>query len=224
MPRKLRFAPPGHNLHITQRGNYGQQTFFTDADHFIFLELLSQSTSLHSTEVLAYCLMPNHFHLILRGHEPASISRFMQSVSGQYAQYIHDRLGRLGRFWQNRFYSCLLDNAHLVAALRYVELNPVRAHMVAAAEEYLWSSARIHQGGAAAPPWLSTSTFHELFTPEEWQARLADGQSIAEQMALRSATNSQEPAGSLEFIHEMESTFGRRLRSATAGRRSKASV
>src|SRR2546423_537060 len=127
MPRQLRFAPPGYNLHVTQRGNYRQQTFFTSSDYWVFLGLVSRYAPATSVDILAYCLMSNHFHLILRGHHADSIPQFMQAINGNYARYMHERLIRRGRFWQGRYYCCVLDNAHLVAALRYVELNPVRA-------------------------------------------------------------------------------------------------
>ena len=127
MPRKPRFAPPGFYLHITQRGNYRQRTFYSDRDHALFQELLALHADARKIDILAYCQMSNHFHLIARGYNDGSVSRFMQSLTGQYAQQLHGRLCRRGRFWQDRFYSCVLSETHLELALRYVELNPVRA-------------------------------------------------------------------------------------------------
>ena len=219
MPRKLRFAPPGYNLHITQRGNYRQRTFFEDRDYLYFLNIVANHAAALSVDVLAYCLMPNHFHLILQGHQEHSISRFMQILNGRYAQYIHGRLVRQGRFWQTRFYSCVLSNPHLVAALRYVELNPVRANIVDHAASYAWSSARIHAGQAPAPAWMNTSTFNELFTPPEWQTWLAEGQPDSENAAIRRATNLEIPIGTPAFIERLEATYNRRLQPQTAGRR-----
>lgn len=218
MPRKHRFAPPGYNLHITQRGNYGQRTFFTSHDHRFFLNLVAEHSLDDSVDVLAYCLMPNHFHLILHGHQTGSISRFMQSLNGRYAQFIHSRLQRQGRFWQSRFYSCVLDSAHLVAALRYVELNPVRANMVPCAPDYPWSSALIHTGQQPPPSWLNISAFGELFTPTEWQQFLADGQPSEEQALIRRATRHAAVAGSPEFIGSLEVAFSRNLQVHSPGR------
>ena len=211
MPRKPRFAPPGYNLHITQRGNCGQRTFHTRQDYQRFLDLLAHYAPAHGVDILAYCLMPNHFHLLAHGHRIDSISDLMRSLNGRYAQYIHGRLVRRGRFWQNRFYCCLLDNAHLVAALRYVELNPVRANLVTDAVEYAWSTASIHVGATATPHWLQMSTFNELFSHAEWVAKLAEGQLTFEQVTIRDSTQREIPLGTPAFLHELETTFNRKL-------------
>lgn len=219
MPRQPRFAPPGYNLHVTQRGNYGQQTFFTDYDHTIFISLIAHYAHTASVDVLAFCIMSNHVHFILHGHLPDSISHFMQSVTGRYAQYLHYRLRRRGRFWQSRFFACALDNPHLVAALRYVELNPVRAHMVSNPFDYPWSSAIAHAGLAAPPPWLNLSTFEQLFTPLEWQASLTELQPSGEEAAIREATRRNLPAaGSPEFVQALQLVANRKLERYPVGR------
>ena len=219
MPRNRRFAPPGYNLHITQRGNYGQQTFFGPHDHRFFLGLVAEHADTHAVDVLAYCLMPNHFHLILHGHQSGSISDFMQAVNGQYGQAIHARLFIKGRFWQDRYYSGVLDNAHLVAALRYVELNPVRAGMVSRAVDYQWSSASVHVGDTPPPKWLKMSTFHELFTPEEWRRCLVEGQTSSDQFSMRTFNRQTSGVvGSLDFVRSLEATFRRKLQAGRSGR------
>ena len=210
MPRKLRFAPPGYYCHITQRGNYGQETFFSDSDRRLFLNLLGHHADARQVDVLAYCLMSNHFHLIARGTQDGGISRFMQGLNGQYAQLIHGRLSRRGRLWQERFYSCVLDGAHLRSALRYVELNPVRAGMAADACRYPWSSAVFHAGSATAlatPRWLDMRTFDELYTVAEWRAYLAEGGSRVEHAAIRGATQRATPLGGPGFVERLEAEF-----------------
>ncbi len=103
MPRKPRFAPPGYFLHLTQRGNYRQRTFHSHHDHLKFLDLLASHADDREVDILAYCLMSNHFHLIARGHGIDSIPRFIQGLNGQYAQYLRGRLSRRGRLWQARY-------------------------------------------------------------------------------------------------------------------------
>ncbi|MBL8239114.1 MAG: transposase [Bryobacterales bacterium] len=180
MPRKPRFAPPGHYLHLTQRGNYGQPTFHTDADRRVFLQLVSEYAQLRQISILAYCLMPNHYHILARATHAGDIPRFMQGVNGRYSAYLHGRLVRKGRLWQSRYYSCVLGFGHLFAALRYVECNPLRARMVDNAVTFPWSSATFHTTRAAPPPWLDMDTFRQLADPADWPSVLATPQPRAE--------------------------------------------
>lgn len=221
MPRKARFAPPDHWIHITQRGNYRQRTFFSDRDHTEFLSLLGHAAESLSIDVLSYCLMPNHFHLIARSHTGSNISRFVQSFSSQYAQYLHGRLSRAGRLWQGRFFSCVLDESHLARALKYVELNPVHAAFVELASEYRWSSAAAHIGTlrtSLIPKWLDRESFAQLYTPSEWREALSIPQSPKERAAIQKATLSSLPLGSPEFIARLESQFDRPLTRKPIGR------
>jgi putative transposase len=194
MPRKPRFAPPGHYLHLTQRGNYRQTTFHSDADRRIFLDLLSLHAERQQIDILAFCLMPNHYHLLARAHQPLAISRFMQSLNGRYSTYLNGRFTRHGRLWQSRFYSCPLNYGHLFAALRYVECNPLRARMVDDAARFPWSSAPYHAGLATPPEWLDMETFRLLATPSDWPAILSAPQPRAERSLLRRATHSGVPS------------------------------
>jgi putative transposase len=191
MPRKPRFAPPGFYLHITQRGNYRQTTFFSDNDRHTFLNLLVRNAQLTHSDILAFCLMPNHYHLLARGNEPNSISNFMRNLNGQYSSYLHGRLVRTGRLWQSRFYACVLQHSHLLSALRYVELNPVRALLTTNPALYPWSSAPFHTGLKPTPPWLDNATFQLLATPADWPNILATSQSLLEQNQIRNATRNE---------------------------------
>jgi putative transposase len=138
--------------HITQRGTDRQLVFRTRMDRPVYLGLLRDQARLTDLPVLAYCLMNNHIHLIAVPLEGAQLAEVMQRVHGRYAQYFNARRTRCGRLWQNCFSSCALGPAHLWTALRYVELNPVRAGMVERAEDFEWSSraptwrARTHSG------------------------------------------------------------------------------
>ncbi|MBI2687254.1 MAG: transposase [Acidobacteria bacterium] len=192
MPRKPRFAPAGYFNHITQRGNYRQQTFFSAADHQHFLDLLARHAAARNIDILGYCLMPNHYHLIARGNDDTAISRLMQSVNGQYAQYLHGRLVRRGRLWQERFYSSSVGYPVLPTILRYVELNPVRANIVDNPALYPWSSARVHTA-YVTHHWLDLATFQQRFTAAEWRAELATRLERTLTAEIRMATQANKP-------------------------------
>ena len=221
MPRRPRFAPPGYYLHLTQRGNYRQQTFFTDKDRTTFLNLLAHYANLAQVDILAYCLMPNHYHLLACGHAEHSIPRFMQGLNGRYSAYLNGRLTRTGRLWQTRYYSCLLEYGHLFSALRYVECNPVRAHLAPHAADYPWSSAPIHCHRRPAPPWLDLPTFQSLADPSDWPAILAADQPRTECNHLRRATISELPLASPTFLDTLEARFQRTLHASHPGRPAK---
>ena len=110
-------------MHITQRGNYRQQVFFSDDDRAQFLALLDHHADLRQVIVHGHTLMTNHSHLVVTGQVEGGVSRFMQQLTGQYVQYLHGRLNRRGRLWQSRFYACVLDSHHFLTALSYVDLN-----------------------------------------------------------------------------------------------------
>ena len=122
---------PGVAHHITQRGNNRQDVFFVEDDRRVYLSYLKESAERYGLAVSAYCLMTNHIHLVATPEAEDSLSKTLGRTHLMYAQYVHRLHGRLGHFWQNRFYSCPMDAAHAHHAAAYVELNPVRAGMVA---------------------------------------------------------------------------------------------
>ena len=211
MPRRPRFAPAGLPVHATQRGNYRQRIFYSNADRSHYLGLIAQHAPEQNVRILGYCLMANHTHLIAIPEEDHALSSFFARVSGEYAQYLHWRLGRRGHLWGARFYCCLLDGAHLGRALRYVDRNPVRAKLVARAEDFAWSSAAAHLGIARAPEWLDLAWFRERFSEEQWRWALGSEEPRGEVTALRKATRLERPLASAEFVAELESHYGVRL-------------
>ncbi len=219
MPRKPRFAPPGYPLHLTQRGNYRQPIFFSDDDRTHFLALLDHHADLRHVRIHGHALMSNHFHLVVTGRVEDGVSRFMQHLTAQYAQYLHGRLNRRGRLWQSRFFSCVLDDPHFLAALAYVDLNPVRARIVAQATDYPWSSAAAHAGLVAPPPWLDLET--RPLAPEPWRHRLLQPQDHAAIAALRRATRTEIPLGEPGFVEALEAKFQIRLQPLPLGRPTK---
>ena len=149
MARLPRLVLPGLPYHVTQRGNRRQPTFFGEEDYALYLKLLRFWCAKAETAVWAWCLMPNHVHLVLVPARPEGLAAALAPAHRRYTWEINQRQGWRGFLWQSRFASCPMDEAHLHACLRYVELNPVRAGLVARPEQWRWSSARAHLGLAA---------------------------------------------------------------------------
>ena len=144
MPRIARLVAPGFPHHITQRGNYGQTVFFDDNDRQRYLSWIIEYSKKYSSSILVHDLMPNHVHFIAIPKNKDSLARTFNMAHMRYAQYINRKMEKRGHLWQGRFYSCVLDAYHLIAAARYIERNPVRANMVKEPWEWPWSSASAH--------------------------------------------------------------------------------
>ncbi len=144
MPRLARVVVPGLPHHVTQRGNRRQQTFFCDEDYEAYLDLMAEWCEQRDVEVWAYCLMPNHVHLLAVPACEGALRRAIGEAHRRYTRRVNFREGWRGHLWQGRFASFVLDEPHLLAAARYVECNPVRAGLAEQPEAYRWSSARAH--------------------------------------------------------------------------------
>lgn len=144
MARLARIVIPGIPYHVTQRGNRRQQTFFEDGDYALYRDLLSAAARRAGCEVWAYCLMPNHVHLIVVPADEHGLRRTFSEAHRRYTSFINARHRWTGHLWQGRFGAVAMDEAHLVHAARYVALNPVRAGLADRAEQWPWSSARAH--------------------------------------------------------------------------------
>ena len=144
MARIARAVAPGIPHHITQRGNRRQQTFFSDEDYQFYLELMSEWCIKYHVEAWAYCLMPNHVHLILVPETKDALKLAVGETHRRYTRRINFREGWRGHLWQGRFASFIMDERYLLACTKYVELNPVRAGLVKRPQDWPWSSARSH--------------------------------------------------------------------------------
>src|SRR4051812_25751941 len=142
MATRARVVLPGCAHHVTQRGNHQEKVFFCDADHTIYLALLRDYAQRTGMQILGYCLMPNHVHLVLIPGRADSLAKGLGRVHNEYSRWLHIRQRLTGHLWQNRFFSCPLSENHLSAVLRYVERNPIRANLVDDAFAWRWSSAR----------------------------------------------------------------------------------
>lgn len=160
MSRPLRLEFPGAVYHVTSRGDRREPIYRDDADREAHLAVLEQAVDRFDAQVLAYCLMGNHYHLVLHTRS-GNLSRLMRHLNGVYTQRFNRRHGLVGHLFQGRFKAILVDReAYLLALCRYVENNPVAAGLVRAAGAWPWSSYRAHALQAPTPPWLDSDGLH----------------------------------------------------------------
>ncbi len=214
MGQVARVVVPGYPHHITQRGNRRQQTFFCQEDYRAYIDLMSEWCSKHGVDIWAYCLMPNHVHLIGVPQSIEGLARAIGEAHHRYTRRVNFREGWRGHLWQGRFASYVLDEAHLIAATRYVELNPVRARLVRVPGEYPWSSAAAHIAGQNDD---LVKVAPLLGMVEDWSAFLAGETATEHVELLRLHERTGRPLGSDEFIGHLEKTIGRRLRRKRPG-------
>jgi putative transposase len=210
--------------HVTQRGNAQQEILSTDADRSTYLELVRQYSELYSLDLLGYCLMSNHVHLIAVPYTPDALSHSLKHAHGRYAAYWNALHSSTGHVWQGRFYSCPLDESHLWTALRYVELNPVRAGIVKTPTHWQWSSAAAHCGIVSPIAMLHLERWRRRWTFSEWRQFLHNAESDAEVRALRHCTYTGRPLGNAEFIVQLEKRMLRPLMPRKGGRPQKRSA
>ena len=214
MARIARVVAPGGAHHVTQRGNRRQQTFFCDNDYRAYLELIAQWCSRCAVEIWAYCLMPNHVHLVAVPESEDGLRRAIGEAHRRYTRLINFREGWRGHLWQGRFASYVMSERYLLAAVRYIEMNPVRAELVDRLEEYPWSNAAAHTLGRE-DILVKVSPVVELV--DDW-GRFITGQ-IGEQEVrlLRRHERTGRPLGGESFIDGLERALSRRLRKQKPG-------
>jgi putative transposase len=216
MPRTARVVIPGVPHHVIQRGNRRQKTFFQLFDYHSYLSIAAEEFAAAGVEVWAYCLMPNHVHLVAT---PATADGLAEAVGATHLRYtrrINRREGWTGFLWQGRFASFPMDEPHLMRCVRYVGLNPVRSGLVARALDWRWSSVRAHLQGAADP----------LLTPAPVAQRLGAEQAgffdvdVDDEVrrAFRKAGAAGQPLGAAAWVRELEAATGRRLLPRPVGR------
>lgn len=218
MPRVARIVIPDLPYHITQRGNNRQDVFFVDDDRRTYLHFLKEQADRWGLTVWAYCLMANHVHLVAVPRSPESLAKAVGRTHYLYTRYVNRLHRRTGHLWQNRFYSCGLDEDHFGRAIRYVERNPVRAKLVRQAWNYPWSSAAAHTGQADASGLLHQPDWIDWLHKTNWKRCLTDPEDQLATSALRTATHRGRPLGSDGFLSKLEKTLGRRVRALPAGR------
>jgi putative transposase len=218
MPRIARTVIPGIPHHVTQRGNNRQDVFFVEDDRTVYLHFLSRYAPQFGLDILGYCLMTNHVHLVAVPRKADSLALAVGRADFRYTQYVNRMHSRVGHLWQNRFHSSPLDERHTVAALRYLEQNPVRARIVRVPWRYRWSSASAHVGGRDGSGLLDLDAWGKKWTPDEWREMLRSSLDEKVVESLRHHTARGRPLGSDSFISKLEHLLGRRLRALPIGR------
>ena len=219
MARLARVVVPGIPHHVTQRGNRRLEIFVEDGDYRAYTALLAEFSERAGVAVWAYCLMPNHVHLILVPSDTDGLRAALAETHRRYARRINQREDWQGHLWQERFHSFPMDEAHLLAAARYVELNPVRAGLVKQARQWRWSSTRAHLAGeddglARVGPLLERVP--------DWAEFLKGGLEKAELKAIHAHERTGRPLGDAAFIGRMEAVTGRTLAPRKPGRKKSA--
>ncbi|MCE5278336.1 MAG: transposase [Planctomycetaceae bacterium] len=212
MARIARVVVPGAAHQVTQRGNRGQKTFFGDQDYQAYLDLMAQWCAHHGMEILAYCLMPNHAHLILRPPTEDALCRAIGEAHRRYTRAVNTRKGWRGHLWQDRFASFVMDEPYLLAAAKCIERSPVKARLVKRAEDWPWSSAAAHvdrrRSSIASGDWLTDSTADWVCT---WRQYLAEADEAPVAAAMRRSESTGRPLGDAAFIAKVEKLLGRTL-------------
>lgn len=218
MPRHARIVFPGLPHHVVQRGNRRQNVFYTTEDREFYLGCFREYSKKYGVTTLAYCLMTNHVHFILVPSDMDGMNKLLRIVHSKYALRINKRFKWKGHLWQSRFFSCALDNGFLRSAVRYVELNPVRADMVKKAELHPWSSAKSHIFGLDD---INIDKNHkwnlELPSQDRWLDFLNESDEEKNQLLRRNISRNL-PVGSDSFIEELEKISGRSLKFKPQGR------
>jgi len=228
MPRQPRFWFPGAVLHVVQRGNNRTGVFADDADRRFYLRCLADAATAHGVAIHAYVLMTNHIHLLVSPETSESMPRTMQSLGRRYVRWFNHFHDRTGTLWEGRYKSALVDSdAYLIACMRYIEANPVRAGMVAASGEFAWSSYRANGHGHADSLVTQHSVYASLgSTPASRQAhyRRIFGSALDEdeQRTIRDATRFEWVIGSATFCRTVQSVAGRRTERLPMGPRQRA--
>lgn len=228
MARLPRLILPGHPHHVVLRGNNRQAIFFTDLDRQHWLAVLAEAAAQYRVAIHAFVLMDNHVHLLLSPETAEGLSRMMQAVGRRYVGWFNARHQRSGTLWEGRFRAGLIEGErHLLACMRYIELNPVRAALCTEAAQWPWSSAAHHLGLTRQ----SIITEHPLYwtlgnTPFErehaYRELLQQGVAPAEADLFTNAVLRGRPVGSPAFLQPLASIHARVVTRRPRGRPRKA--
>ena len=225
MARLRRFCPAGIPVHVIQRGNNRCDCFHSDLDKATYFEYLEEASSVRHVDVHAWVLMSNHVHLLVTPQEDDSVSRMMQFLGHQYVRFFNRKYSRTGTLWEGRFRSCLIQSeGYFLVCQRYIELNPVRAGLVAHPEDFHWSSYKINALGIDSD-FVSP---HDIYlsladNPEdrliEYRALFGEAITEAQIADLREAVNKGLAFGSSPFKDQIQRLSGQRSRTGKRGRK-----
>lgn len=213
MARLARIVVPDVPHHVTQRGNRRQEVFFSEDDYAAYVGLVAGACAERGVRCAAWCLMPNHVHLILIPPAPDTLRAALAEAHRLYSRRVNAARGWTGYLWQGRFASYPMGEAHLLAAVRYVELNPVKAKLASRAEDWRWSSARAHVTGKADG---LTDLRALAGVHRKWRAMLKHGLEAGDlepelEAVIDAHTRTGRPWGDAAFVQSLEAATGRRL-------------
>jgi putative transposase len=209
-----RVVVAGYPHHITQRGNRRQQTFFKDEDYSAYIDLMAEWCDQCSVEIWSYCLMPNHTHLIAVPSDAERMSIAIGEAHRRYSRMINFREGWRGFLWQGRYSSFIMDEKHLLAAARYIELNPVRAKLSNHPGDYRWSSCKAHLAGED-DKLVKVEPLLRIIN--SWKDFIQMPVSESKIKNLRKHERTGRPLGDDRFIDRLEVLTGRYLRKMKPG-------
>ena len=215
MARLPRIVVPGLPHHVTQRGTRRMRVFLEPSDYHLYMGILARRARRSALAIWTYCLMPNHVHLIAVPSTPTGLARPIGESHRRYALEINMRQGWTGHLWQERFASFPMDERHLLAAVRYVLLNPVRAGLAESPEEWPYSNARALLTGRTDPLASGQPLSHWI---EDWDSYLGRHDLAEETAAIRRQSRSGRPWGSESFVQRLEKQLSRRLQPRPRGR------
>ena len=217
MPRMSRVVVPGMSHHIVQRAIRRLTAFHDDDDRAFYRKVFVESRRKYGLRLRAYSLMTNHVHYIAIPERDDSIRKTFHRANTIYSNWFNDKYEFVGHLWQERPFSCLVSEGHLLNAIRYVENNPVRAHMVDSAPDYAWSSDRAHCWGEP-DVFLDPDEAAEI---SGWQNWLNGSGDLKIEDLIRICTFTGRPCGDEAFLNQVEGLTGRNLRPKKRGRKPK---
>lgn len=224
MARQPRLTLPGYPYHVIQRGNNKQAIFATAADYSVWLDLLEENAKKFDVAIHSYVLMSNHFHLLATPQTADGLPKMMQAVGRSYVRYFNDAHGRSGTLWEGRYKSTLIEtDRYLLACMAYIDLNPVRAGLVAQPQDYPWSSHHHYLGVRIDRLITPHALYWELgntpFAREAAYAELVQsGINPVQQAAITQATLNGWALGEADFLADLQKKTKRRVVKAAAGR------
>lgn len=201
MPRIARVVAVGLPHHITQRGNYQQEVFLSADNRKKYLSWVKKYSFKYGLSILAYCLMPNHVHFIAVPSKNDSLAKTFNTAHMCYSQYFNSRLNQRGHLWQGRFYSCVLNQSHLILAARYIERNPVRAGIVDKPWDWQWSSAASHTNRKIDGLLNAYDLFKLVdMSSVSWEKYIDTTEEESFLQNIRKHTSTGRPLGAAEFV------------------------
>jgi len=217
MARRLRLIVEDIPYHVIQRGNNRNPIFYSDQDYLFFLKVLKEAKLKHPCLVYSYCLMPNHFHLLVEPKEKENLCLLMKLIGAKYVRYVNKKYERTGTLWEGRFKSCLIDEElYFITCLHYIETNPLRAGIVNLPEHYRWSSYRFRAFGETNDvldfdPWYNSLADNESERQINYRNFFQDSISDSVLNIIRDMTNKGGIVGRDNFKSQIEKITGKEI-------------